>query len=340
MFCFFFRSCPLFIVGSKYISLHAKDWYPACRAAKQVDASDVKQVRKFFEYWFMPYQFTQGRPLRGLFTGYYIPVVAGSLLKTENYRVPIYGIPDNMLTANAREFSRTLPAKKLVGRLDGKKMVPFYTRAEIDAGALGDEAQILAYVETEIDRLTIETEGSGAIDLGNDSRLFIGFAATNGRQYSSIASIFVRENLLSAHKATMANIKNYLKKYPEKLKQIINQNKSFVFFRILPTKTIVGSHGVPLTGGFSLAVDRKWIPEGMPLWLTTTIYDTKTHKDILFDRLMIAQDTGGSIRGVVRGDIYFGEGDKAKDLALRMHSNGHYWLLLPRLDRSASVNRY
>ena len=81
--------------------------------------------------------------------------------------------------------------------------------------------QILAYVETEIDRLTIETEGSGAIDLGNDSRLFIGFAATNGRQYSSIASIFVRENLLSAHKATMANIKNYLKKYPEKLKQII-----------------------------------------------------------------------------------------------------------------------
>lgn len=324
-------------VGSKYISLHAKDWYPACRAAEIVDTKDDKAIRKFFEYWFAPFEFVQGRPVKGLFTGYYIPVVKGSLMKTEDYQVPIYALPDNMVTANAHAFSSALPSKKLVGRLEGKKLVPYYTREEIDSGALGNDAQILAYVETEIDRLTIETEGSGAIDLGNDSRLLIGFAGTNGGQYKSIASVFVREDLLLSHNATMANIKDYFKKYPEKLKQIINQNKSFVFFRKLPDDTIVGSHGVPLTGGFSLAVDRKWIPEGMPLWLSTMIYDTKDHKDKMFDRLMIAQDAGGSIKGVVRGDIYFGEGDKAKDLALRMHSPGHYWLMLPRLDREEPV---
>lgn len=327
-------------VGSKYISLHARDWYPACHAANLVEVTDVEAVRKFFEYWFMPFEFTKGRPVRGLFTGYYIPIVAGSLQKTDDYQVPIYGIPNNMLTADARAFSRALPPKKLVGRLEGNKMVPYYTRAEIDSGALGDAAKILAYVETEIDRLTIETEGSGAIDLGDNSRLLIGFAGTNGGQYKSIASVFVRDNLLAAQHATMANIKDYFKKYPEKLKQIINQNKSFVFFRKLPAETVVGSHGVPLTGGFSLAVDRKWIPEGIPLWLTTTMYDTKAHSDKLFDRLMIAQDTGGSIKGVVRGDIYFGEGEKAKELALRMHASGHYWLLLPRLDRVEATSYY
>ena len=322
-------------VGSDYIFLYAKDWFPACNAAKKVDLHDNKAIKIFFEYWFIPFQFIHKRPVKGLFTGYYVPIVSGSLVKTTKYNVPIYSLPDNLITANTRAFSQKLPVTKLVGRIVGKKMVPFYSRAEIDDGALGDTAQILAYVESEIDRLTIEIEGSGVIELGNDSRLMIGFAGTNGGQYKSIASILIRENLMSKEKATMQNIKQYFQEYPQKLKQIINQNKSFVFFRKLPQDKVFGSQGVALTAGFSMAVDRKWIPQGTPLWLTTSIYDPKMHEERLFDRLMIAQDAGGSIKGIVRGDIYFGEGLEAKDLALSMYSQGHYWLLLPRLDRSS-----
>lgn len=334
----FQRSCKVFLnrkpddfVGSDYIVLYARDWHNVCNAAKNVDINSDKALRDFFEYWFIPVEFVHKREVKGLFTGYYVPIVDGSLQKTEKYKVPLYGLPNNLITADPHAFIKSMPSKKLIGRIDSKKLVPYYTREEIDNGLLDGQAEVLAYVETEIDRLKIETEGSAIIDLGHNARLAIGFAGTNGASYRSVASILVDYKILSKHEATMLNMKEYFKKYPEKLKSIINQNKSFVFFRKLPQSSVVGSQGVPLIGEVSLAVDRSWIPLGLPLWLTTTIYDKKNHEDLLYDKLMIAQDVGGSIKGVVRGDIYFGEGYAAEDKALSMHSQGHYWLLLPKL---------
>ncbi len=336
----FLNSCKVFLnhnpddfVGSDYISLYARDWVNVCHAAGKVDSTSAKEIKDFFEHWFIPVEFVHKRRIKGLFTGYYVPIVKGSLEKTDKYQVPLYAVPKILITANLHEFIKSMPSKKIVGRIVNNKLVPFYTREEIDSGVLGSNAQILAYVETEIDRLKIETEGSAIIDLGNNSRLVIGFAGTNGAAYRAIASILIDDKILSKHEATMQNIKKYFKKYPDKLKAAINQNKSFVFFRRLPSATVVGSQGVPLTGESSLAVDRRWIPQGMPLWVTSSIYDTKRHEERLFDRLMIAQDAGGSIKGIVRGDIYFGEGLKAEKKALSMHSKGHYWLLLPRMDR-------
>lgn len=336
----FRKSCKVFLkhkpddfVGSDYIKLYARDWFNVCNAAQTVDIKSVKAVKDFFEYWFFPVEFVHRREIKGFFTGYYVPKVPGSLQKTDKYNVPLYTVPNNLITANPHTFIKSMPSKKLVGRIVSKKLIPFYTREEIDKGALGSHSEALAYVETEIDRLKIETEGSAVIDLGNNSNLVIGFAGTNGATYKSIASILVNHKILSKHEATMKNMKEYFLKYPEKLKAIINQNKSFVFFRKLPEDKVVGAQGIPLTGEISLAVDRNWIPLGLPLWVTTSIYDKKHHEERLYDRLMIAQDVGGSINGIVRGDIYFGEGLKAEEKALSMHSKGHYWLLLPRLDR-------
>ncbi len=334
------KSCKVFLnhkpddfVGSDYILLHARDWINACHAAQKVDLGSVSAIKDFFEYWFFPVEFYHKREVKGFFTGYYIPIVAGSLEKTDKFKVPLYTVPNNLITANPHAFINSMPSKKIVGRIVDKKLIPYYTREEIDDGALDGHAEVLAYVETEIDRLKIETEGSAVIDLGNNSRLVIGFAGTNGASYRAVASILVDSKIFRKHEATMKNMKEYFIKYPQKLKAIINQNKSFVFFRKLPADTVVGSQGVPLTGEISLAVDRNWIPLGLPLWVTTSIYDKEHHEQRPYDRLMIAQDVGGSITGIVRGDIYFGEGVEAEEKALSMQSKGHYWLLLPRLDR-------
>lgn len=335
------KSCKVFLnhkpddfVGSDYISLYARDWFNVCNAAKNVDINSAGELKKFFEYWFFPVEFIKKREIKGFFTGYYIPIVAGSLEKTAKYSVPLYTVPNNLITANPHAFVKSMPSKKIVGRIVNKKLIPYYSREEIDSGALGRHAEVLAYVETEIDRLKIETEGSGIVDLGGDKKLLLGFAGTNGATYKSLASMLVKNKILSKDVATIQSMKDYFLRNPEKVKQLLKQNKSFVFFRKLPNDRVVGSQGVPLTGEISLAVDTDWIPLGLPIWLTTSLYDKSRHEYYPFDKLMIAQDVGGSIKGVVRGDIYFGEGLKAEQKALNMNSQGHYWLLLPRLDRN------
>jgi membrane-bound lytic murein transglycosylase A len=325
----FLKQNPENYVGSEYIALKARDWYPACKAATDVDKYSEEDIRNFFQTWFTPVEFKKGKVINGLFTGYYVPVVLGSRTKTDEYKVPIYSMPKSLITANLQNFSDSLPAKSIVGRVIENKLKPFYTRAEIDGGALDNDAEILAYVNNEIDRLTVETEGSGVVQYNDGLKLIIGFAGTNGGKYKSIASILIDGNFFKPEEASMDRIREFFKQYPDKIRSMISQNESFVFFRKLPNNIVVGSQGVPLTHGISMAVDRKWIPMGVPLWLNTTIHK-KGNKIQYFDRLMIAQDAGGSIKGIVRGDIYWGEGDDAKKSAIQTHGEGHYWLLLPK----------
>ncbi|OGV34945.1 MAG: hypothetical protein A3E88_04120 [Legionellales bacterium RIFCSPHIGHO2_12_FULL_35_11] len=332
----FLNSCNTFLkmkpnsfVGSKYIYLEAKDWVPACRAASQVDIKSNNAVRLFFEKNFVPVEFMHGKPVSGLFTGYYVPKINGSLTQTNEYSVPIYALPKDLIIVDLQQFSLDLPHKKLAGRVLGGKLVPFYTREEINNGAIVTDTPVIAWVNNEVDRLILETEGSGVIDLGNNQDLVVGFAGTNGGEYKSVASILIKNKIFREDDASMDNIKKFFDIYPLKLKEIINKNKSFVFFRKLPNDIVVGSQGVKLTPGYSMAVDRKWIPMGVPLWLTTSMYDKDLQEDKFFNRLMIAQDAGGSIKGIVRGDIYFGEGEQAKNTAVHIKNKGHYWLLLP-----------
>ncbi|MFI4918820.1 MAG: murein transglycosylase A [Legionellales bacterium] len=327
----FIKQDPSRIVGTEQIELQAKDWQPACYAALKMNPVTEQTAKHFFEEWFVPVEFYDSKLIRGLFTGYYLPLLKGSYTQTDEFHVPIYELPKNLVTVDLGLFLPQLKNNKLVGRIEGNKLVPFYSREQINKGAIKDTAQVLLWVNSPIDRLFLEIQGSGIVVLEDGKRIYIGYDGQNGAPYTSIASVLIKKGIMTKENASMQGIKSYLETHPEQIDQVINQNKSFIFFRKLVLDAALGSQGVALTPGYSLAIDRQWIPMGAPLWLNTTRPDSKNpDMNKPMQRLMIAQDTGGAIRGKVRGDVFFGGGDKATLIAGHMKNEGHYWLLLPR----------
>lgn len=327
----FIRQDPERVVGTEHIDLQAKDWQPACQAALNMTQSTEDDAKQFFQTWFTPIEFFDNKPVRGLFTGYYMPLLKGSLKKTDVYNIPLYEVPNNLVTIDLELFAPEFKNKKLVGMVSGSNVVPYFTRAEIANGAINDKAKVLLWVNSKIDRLFLEIQGSGIVELPDGKRMFVGYAAQNGASYTSIAGVLIRKGVMTKENASMQGIKTYLEAHPEEMDDVMNQNKSFVFFRKLSLDAALGSQGVALTPGYSLAIDRQWIPMGAPLWLSTSRPDSNnptSHKPL--QRLMIAQDTGGAIKGKVRGDVFWGGGDKATIIAGHMKNEGHYWLLLPR----------
>lgn len=325
----FLKQDPERLVGSQHLSLKAGDWQPACKEAMSITPVSEAAARDFFQKWFTPVEFNDHRPVRGLFTGYYMAYLRGSLTKTKEYNIPIYGLPSNMVTVNLGDFDPALKNRKIIGRLKGKQLLPFHSREEINKGAIKDKAPVLVWVNSRIDRLFLEIQGSGTVELEDGRQLYVGYAGENGAPYTAIARVLIDKGVMTRDNASMQHIKSYLESHPEEMDLVLNQNKSFVFFRFLKNDAALGAQGVALTAGYSLAVDRKWIPLGAPLWLTTTRPTKVVDKDKVFNRLMIAQDTGGAIRGVVRGDVYWGAGENATFIAGHMKNPGHYWLLLP-----------
>ncbi len=327
----FLRQDPEQAVGSEYINLKAKDWQPACREALAINPISEQLARKFFQQWFTPVEFNDKEPVPGLFTGYYMALLHGSKIKTKEYNIPIYGIPSNLLTINLELFDPSLKNRRLIGRLAGNQIVPFHTRAEINKGAIAKTAPVLVWVNSRIDRLFLEIQGSGTVQLTDGTNLYLGYAAQNGAPYTAIAKVLIDQGIMTRDNASMQHIKRYLEANPEQMDKVLNQNKSFVFFHTLEREEALGAQGVALTPGYSMAVDRKWIPLGAPLWLHTTRPGAQNpDQEEKLHRLMIAQDTGGAIRGLVRGDVYWGAGERATIIAGHMKNKGHYWLLLPR----------
>ena len=325
----FLKQNPEKSVGTESIPLQIKDWHPACHEAMSLNASSDATIRTFFQTWFTPVEFYKHKPVHGMFTGYFMPLLHGSLKKTAEYSVPIYGLPSNLISANLGLFKKDLHNKRVVGRVEGKKLIPFYTREEINHGAIHHIAPVLFWIKSPMDRLFLEIEGSGAVELDSGAPFYVGYAAENGAEYKSIASVLIKEGIMTHDNASSAHIKSYLNHHPKEINRVLNQNKSFVFFHKLKNNAALGAQGVPLTPGYSLAVDHAWIPYGTPTWLSTTA-PTKNNDKIPFNRLMVAQDTGGAIRGTVRGDVFWGAGKKAAFMANHMQNKGRYWLLLPR----------
>ncbi len=331
------RQNPENNAGSTMLPLKVKDWRPACLAASAMSDKSLnnKQAKHFFETWFLPatlYEETDNtkHPLKGLFTGYYMPLLQGSLVKTSEYNVPIYGVPNNLITVDLSQFDSQWANKRLVGRLKANQLIPYYTRAQIDHGALKNRAPVIVWAKSMMDRLNLEIQGSGIVQLPNNDKLFLGYATGNGAAYTPVARVLIERGVLTRDTASMQAIRAYFEAHPKKTASIIHRNKSFVFFRILENKIALGAQGVGLTSGYSLAVDRQWVPMGTPIWLSTTHPD-QTHQDKrVLRRLMIAQDTGGAIRGMVRGDVYWGAGERAETIAGKMRNQGRYWFLVPR----------
>ncbi len=305
----FLKQKPNHPVGSQLIHLKAGDWQPACREALSVDSSYEANARTFFETWFYPIELSKNNPEKGVFTGYYMPELKGNLTKTTRYNTPIYGLPEQSYQ---------------------KETLLHYTRAEIDKGALNKKAPVIAWIESPIERLFLEIEGAGVIQLPTGKKLYLGYAGENGAPYSSISHLLIKKGVMTKDNASKTAIKRYLESQPQSANRIIQQNKSFVFFQKVPDWVALGAHGKTLTPGYSLAIDKKWIPLGAPLWLKTSIPNEKMKHEQPFQRLMIAQDTGGAIKGLVRGDIFWGSGKKAAFLGENMKHKGRYWLLLPK----------
>ncbi|KTD83025.1 murein transglycosylase A [Legionella waltersii] len=345
----FQTSCRVFlkqdsgrVVGTPQIYLEAGDWHPACRAAVKIKSINEQAAKVFFEKWFSPVEFYNDQPVKGLFTGYYMPLFKGSLTKTSEYSVPLYELPKDLVTVDLGLFLPQLKKKTIVGRVAGTKIVPYYTREEINKGAIKDKAKVIAWIHSPVDRVFLEIQGSGVIELPDGTQMYVGYDGQNGATYTSIASVLINKGVMTKDNASMQRIKKYLEAHPKQMDAVINKNKSFLFFKKLSLDGALGSQGVALTPGYSMAIDRKWIPMGTPLWLSTTrpdSHDPNVNKPM--QRLMIAQDTGGAIRGKVRGDVFWGGGDKATLIAGHMKNEGHYWLLLPlqALDRIQKLKK-
>ncbi|MBI2786805.1 MAG: MltA domain-containing protein [Legionella longbeachae] len=301
----FLKQKPSHATGSKIIKLKARDWHPACKAALALDSISENNARSFFEKWFHPLELEQKKPVHGLFTGYYMPQLKGSLEKTSTYSTPIYGLPKG-------------------------KYATYYTREQIDNGVLKKKAAVIAWIHSPAERLFLEIEGSGVIQLTNGEKIYLGYAGENGAKYTSIGKVLIDRGIMTKHNASKAAIMRYLDSHTKQANNLIHKNKSFVFFEILKKPFAVGAQDMALTPGYSLAIDKKWIPLGAPLWLDTKRPDVEQNNEKLFQRLMIAQDTGGAIRGFMRGDIYWGSGKIAAFLGEHMKNEGHYWLLLPK----------
>lgn len=308
----------------------AKKWQSICTAANKIIDPDEKSARQFFERWFHPYHVSGEQGYQGVFTGYYLPLIHASLKRTKHYNIPIYALPKDLVKVDLGMFKPELAGKTIVGQVKNNHLSPYPVRAEIIKDSLHPNTDVIAWSDNLLDVYFSQVQGSAIIELPNKKRFMIGYAGSNGRMYTAIGKILVANNELSIENVSMQSIRAWLIQHPKQINQLLNQNTSYVFFQILKDQLPLGTESVALTKERSLAVDNRYIPFGAPIWLNTHIpnYQSKI-SSIPFQSLLIAQDTGGAIKGVVRGDVYLGSGNKAEYIAGHMNSIGEYWILLP-----------
>jgi membrane-bound lytic murein transglycosylase A len=312
------------------ITGEVRDWQTACNAASKVNVALSGAARIFFETWFEPYQITDSRRPAGLFTGYYLPLLHASLVPDKHYFVPIYGLPNDLIKINLGLFRHDLDGITLIAQQRNNQLYPYPERASIIQGAINKNANILAWADNQLDVFFAQIQGSAMLELPNQQRLLISYAGTNGRPYTAIGNVLIAKNVLTKQNVSMQTIRQWLEAHPLEATAVLNQNASFVFFNLSKTMAPVGSEHVPLLPMRSLAVDNSIIPLGAPLWINTYApRKTNTTHDKL-QRLLIAQDSGGAIKGALRGDVYWGAGADAAFSAGHMQSPGQLWILLPK----------
>lgn len=302
-----------------------KDWQALCLTLPE-NATDA---HAFFESQFVPYEiwadprYPQTR--EGLFTGYYEPQLRAAAEGDEK-ATPLYARPDDMITVNLGDFRPELKGEQISGRVKGVQLVPYHTRAEIEAGALTGRAEVLALVDDPVDAFFLHIQGSGQVVQSDGSIARIGYAAQNGHKYVAIGRELIARGVMTKEDVSMQSIRVWLEQNPDQAQDLMNANPSYIFFQHLGEAGPLGAEGVVLTPHRSLAVDRRRIPYGAPVFIDVNAPEGEGR----ISQLMIAQDTGGAIRGAVRGDYFWGAGSDAAHKAGLMKSRGHAWLLLPR----------
>ncbi len=308
-------------------------WNAACTAAGTV-SPDPQTARQFFETQFNAYRIIPSGDARGFLTGYFEPEVRGSRVRAPGFEVPVYRRPDDLVTeggrANATQDDKRLEAMR---RTANGQLVPFYTRAEIEAGALDNRGLELIWLADPVDTFFIHVQGSARVRLTDGSTMRLAFAAKNGHPYTSIGRVLVDKNEIPEGEVSMQSIRDWFARNPGRISEITDQNNSFIFFRELsggdPSLGPEGAQGLPLTSMRSLAVDRNFHQLGTPFWISGTLPGANG-ADQAYRQLMVAQDTGSAILGAARGDIFFGSGDQAGRRAGLTQHRADFFMLLPK----------
>ncbi len=304
-----------------------KDWQTPCREFLALENPAPEALHIFFERYFSPFSVTGGGEPEGLFTGYYEASLKGSLTKQGPYRYPLHTRPDDLVMVQLGDFREELKGQRIAGRVIDGNLKPYESREQIVAGKWPHNDEVLVWVDNAVDAFFVQIQGSGIVELDDGSTLRIGYAGQNGHPYYAIGRELIKREELTAENVSMQSIREWLAAHPDEADEIMNTNKSYVFFTKLDGEGPIGGEGVALTAGRSLAIDRSLLSYGMPVWV-----DIKEPVPGTGDltRLMVMQDTGGAITGPVRGDVFWGFGARAETLAGPMKSKGRYWVLLPK----------
>ncbi len=331
---------PAFQIGCRALLADPKTrstWLSPCAAADAIAPANAAAARTFFETHFSPYRVAaaDGNDV-GLVTGYYEPLLAGSRTRTAKFGVPLFAPPDDLLTIDLAELYPELKDKRVRGRVEGRKVVPYWPRSDIENGAAPLANKALVYVADPVEAFFLEIQGSGRIELSDGAIVRVNYANQNGHPYRSIGRVLIDRGDLPLSRASMQGIRAWGEANPDKLRALLDENPSYVFFREVPAPkpgTLdaridgpIGTLGVPLLAQRTIAVDARVIPLGAPIFLATTMPLTTTP----LQRLTFAQDTGGAIRGAVRADYFWGFGSGPGREAGRMRQDGRMWLLWPK----------
>jgi membrane-bound lytic murein transglycosylase A len=306
----FKRSCPKLTSGSASKiatgggekTITAAEWKLICHSAQGVKDTDTPAARRFFEENFRP--LIVQAP--GSFTGYFEPELRGSRAPSRIYTVPVYRRPSDLGDA------------------------PYYTRAEIEQGVLKGKGLEIAWVQDPVALFEVQVQGSGRIHLAEGGTLSIGFDGSNNRPYTAIGGVLADMGVMRREEATWPAIRNWLKRNPQKGREVMRKNERYIFFKDTRSTAAAGSQGVPLTAQRSLAVDPRFTPFGTPIWVDTQRpVIGKPGQVEIYRHLFIAQDSGAAIKGPARGDVFFGGGANAADWAGRMVGTGQAIVLVP-----------
>lgn len=322
-------------LGGQTMARTAGAWRVACAALLDLDpvASDAA-VRRVLTTHFQPFAVSLGADDMGLFTGYYEPLLKGSLTQSARYSVPLHAKPADLVQVDLGIFRRDLKGRRIAGRLRDGRLVPYADRAAIGRGALDGSVETVMWVDDPVDAFFLHIQGSGRVLLDTGERVRLAYAAQNGHPYRALGAVLIEEGYMTRDAVSMPSIRQWLANHPDDARALMNRNKSYIFFSLEGdvSEGPLGSAGVPLTPGRSLAVDRTKLPLHAPIWLVSDYPDPDNPDGppLPLARLMVAQDTGGAIRGHIRGDVFWGEGDAAATIAGHMKSKGRYFILLPK----------
>ena len=302
-----------------------EDWQPACLAA-----AEALNARQFFETWFRPFRVTDTERPEGLLTGYYEPLVTGSMEPGPAFPVPVYAKPSDLVAFSPEEITTTGLS---YGRRINEQALPYDTREAIERGSLANKTEVLCWLSDWVDAFFMHIQGQGRVQLSNGKVIRLSYAGKTGHPYTGIGHVLVQQGHIAKPNMSMQTLRQWMRDNPHEARQLMWQNKSYIFFQAaeISDDTLggIGAAKVNLTPLHSLAVDRAWWMFGTPLWVETSLPPEVHDPSPAIQRLMIAQDTGSAIKGIVRGDFFWGWGDDAVAIAGHMKSPGSMVALLP-----------